>query len=63
MSIRILSKIKANSFTNEILTSRCAFSIDLEAYATLRIGALCVPSEIVDLYSSSTKSAVSEVDP
>ena len=63
VSIPILSKINANSFTNEIFTSRCAFSIALDASATLRLGALWVPASIMLLYSSSTISATSGVDP
>jgi hypothetical protein len=63
VSIPILSNISANSFTKEILTSLCAFSIALEASATLMLGALCVPAVIIFLYKSSISLAISFVDP
>jgi hypothetical protein len=51
VSICILSKIKANSFTKEILISLCAFSIDLAASATLILLTLNVPAVIIVLYN------------
>ena len=47
VSMPIRSKINANSFTNEILISRCAFSMDLAASATLIEGAAYVPAVII----------------
>ncbi len=43
--------------------SRCAFSITLTASATLIIGALYVPVIMIDLYTASTASEISSVDP
>jgi len=63
VSIPILSKINASSFTNEILTSRWAFSIIFEASATLMLGALCVPAVMMEEYNLSTRSAISGVEP
>ncbi|CAI8295986.1 MAG: Uncharacterised protein [Cryomorphaceae bacterium] len=57
------SNIKASSFTKEMFTSLCAFSIALEASATLIDGAKCVPAVIIDLYSSSTFFAVAGLEP
>ena len=44
----VLSNISANSFTNEILISRWAFSIAFDASATLIDGAKWVPAVIID---------------
>src|SRR5690606_13008234 len=63
VSIPMRSKIKANSLTKDILTSRCAFSIALDASATLMLGALWVPAVIIERYKSSTRLAISGVEP
>ena len=63
VSISIRSKISASSFTNEIFKSRCAFSIALEASATLIEEALWVPASIMVLYNWSTSSAIETVEP
>src|SRR5690606_30947143 len=61
--IPTLSNIKDNSLTKEIFTSRCAFSIAFEASATLILGALWVPAVIIERYRSSTRLAISGVEP
>ncbi len=43
VSMPMALKILANSFMNAMLTSRCEFSMILEASATRMEGALCVP--------------------
>ena len=58
-----LRSYRPNSFTKDILTSRWAFSIALLASATFILAALKVPAVIIELYKSSTKLAISEVDP
>ena len=51
VSIPNLSKINASSLTKEILISRCAFSIDLAASATLMEGAAYVPAVMILAYN------------
>jgi hypothetical protein len=53
----------ASSLKNTILVSRCAFSITLEPSATLIELALSVPAVIIYLYSWSTVSVISGVEP
>ena len=63
VSMPIALKILASSFMKAILTSRCAFSMILDASATRMDGALCVPLTKTDRYTRSTNSAISGVDP
>jgi hypothetical protein len=55
--------IFANSFTKAILMSLSAFSMALEASATLILDTGKVPAEIIDLYKLSIFRAVSGVEP
>ena len=48
VSMPMRSNIRANSFTNEILTSRWAFSMALLASATFIEGALWVPAVMME---------------
>ena len=46
-----------------MFTSRCEFSIIFDASATFMLGALWVPFTRTELYTLSTKSATSGVEP
>ncbi|MNO00637.1 hypothetical protein D3C81_2205660 [compost metagenome] len=46
-----------------MFTSRCVFSMTLAASATRMLAALCVPAVMISLYSWSTSSATSGVEP
>ena len=63
VSMPILSKIKASSLTNEIFKSLWAFSIALEASATLIELARSVPAVIIEAYRLFTILPISGVDP
>ncbi|MNT47901.1 hypothetical protein D3C72_1846530 [compost metagenome] len=63
VSMPILLKIRASSLISAMFTSRCVFSITLAASATRMLDALCVPAVMISLYSWSTSSATSGVEP